>query len=155
MTLSGGCANKNLIRVGGGSVRSLVVLVFMAIAAYMTLKGLFGQWRASLLDPVALDLADYGWKDQSLATARGAADRHGPRSSARAPRLAVLVLALLVFVFKDKRFRANRLQVLRRRGHRRAGRRRLVRVAATSAMARTRRRWSSGTSPPTRARSSR
>ena len=69
MTLAGGCANKNLIRVGGGSLRSLVVLIFLAIAAYMTLKGLFGQWRASLLDPVALNLAAYGWKDQSLATA--------------------------------------------------------------------------------------
>ena len=50
MTLSGGCASKNLLRLGGGSVRSLVVLVFMGIAAYMTLKGLFAQWRASWLD---------------------------------------------------------------------------------------------------------
>jgi uncharacterized membrane protein YedE/YeeE len=32
MTLAGGCANKNLVRVGGGSLRSLVVLVFMGIA---------------------------------------------------------------------------------------------------------------------------
>ena len=57
MTLAGGCANKNLMRVGGGSVRSLVVLTFLAISAYMTLKGLFGQWRASWLDPVRIDLA--------------------------------------------------------------------------------------------------
>ncbi|HSB23652.1 MAG TPA: YeeE/YedE thiosulfate transporter family protein, partial [Burkholderiaceae bacterium] len=34
MTLAGGCANRNLIRLGGGSVRSLVVLVFIAIASY-------------------------------------------------------------------------------------------------------------------------
>ncbi|MBL8323553.1 MAG: YeeE/YedE family protein, partial [Rubrivivax sp.] len=40
MTLAGGCANKNLLRLGGGSLRSLVVLVFMGISAYMTLKGL-------------------------------------------------------------------------------------------------------------------
>ena len=43
MTMAGGCANKNLVRLGGGSVRSLVVLVFMGIASYMTLKGLFAQ----------------------------------------------------------------------------------------------------------------
>jgi hypothetical protein len=110
MTLSGGCANKNLIRVGGGSVRSLVVLVFMAIAAYMTLKGLFGQWRASLLDPVALNLADYGWKDQSLATAVARLTGLTP-AAALGTTLAVLVSALLVFVFKDKRFRANRVQI--------------------------------------------
>ena len=81
MTLAGGCVNKNLIRLGGGSVRSLVVLAFMAIAAYMTLKGLFGQWRAAWLDPVRIDLADFGMSDQSLASllakAVGLPARHG------------------------------------------------------------------------------
>ena len=47
MTLAGGCANRNLVRLGGGSVRSLVVLSFLAIASYMALKGLFAQWRAT------------------------------------------------------------------------------------------------------------
>ena len=71
MSLAGGCANKNLLRVGGGSVRSLVVLTFLAISAYMTLKGLFGQWRASWLDPVAIDLAALGLTNQSLASVVG------------------------------------------------------------------------------------
>src|SRR5665647_3032696 len=31
MTLAGGCVNKNLIRVGGGNLRSLVVLIFTAV----------------------------------------------------------------------------------------------------------------------------
>ena len=66
MTLAGGCANKNLVRLGGGSLRSLVVLVFTGIASYMTLKGLFGQWRASFLDPVAIDLG-IGLEDGSWA----------------------------------------------------------------------------------------
>ena len=110
MTLSGGCANKNLVRAGGGSIRSLVVLTFMAIAAYMTLKGLFGQWRAGWLDPVALDLAALGWKDQSLATAVARLTGLAPKS-ALLVTAAALVLALLVFVFKDKRFRANPTQI--------------------------------------------
>ncbi len=111
MTLSGGCANKNLIRVGGGSVRSIVVLVFLGIASYMTLKGLFGQWRASWLDPVAVNLAELGWKDQGLATAvsrlTGLAAEPALLGTA-----AALVLALLIFVFKDKRFRSNGTQIL-------------------------------------------
>ena len=111
MTLSGGCANKNLIRAGGGSVRSMVVLVFLGIASYMTLKGLFGQWRASWLDPVSVNLADLGWKDQSLATAvarmTGIAAQPALLATAGA-----LVLALLVFVFKDKRFRGNAGQIV-------------------------------------------
>lgn len=111
MTLAGGCANKNLIRMGGGSVRSIVVLVFVAISSYMTLKGLFGQWRANWLDPVAIDLAGLGWKDQGLASAVARMTGLAPGSALLASAAAVS-LALLVFVFKDKRFRANRLQIL-------------------------------------------
>ena len=110
MTLSGGCANKNLVRAGGGSVRSVVVLVFLAIASYMTLKGLFGQWRASWLDPVALNLAELGWKDQSRATAVARVSGLAPQA-ALLTTLFLLVLALFVFVFKDKRFRGNATQV--------------------------------------------
>jgi uncharacterized membrane protein YedE/YeeE len=110
MTLSGGCANKNLVRVGGGSVRSIVVLVFLAIASYMTLKGLFGQWRASLLDPVSVNLADLGWKDQGLATALAQTTGMAPGTALLAT-LAVLVLGLLAFVFKDRRFRSNVTQI--------------------------------------------
>lgn len=111
MTMAGGCANKNLVRLGGGSVRSLVVLVFMAVASYMTLKGLFGQWRATLLDPVSLDLGARGWTDQSLGSALARLAGWEARSAALAALLAVVAL-LVAFVFKDRRFRANRLQVL-------------------------------------------
>ncbi len=110
MTLAGGCANKNLVRLGGGSVRSLVVLVFVAISAYMTLKGLFGQWRASLLDPVALNLGAWGWKDQSLGTLVASVGGVSPRPALIATAL-VLAAALAVFVFKDARFRANTVQL--------------------------------------------
>jgi uncharacterized membrane protein YedE/YeeE len=111
MTLGGGCANRNLIRAGGGSVRSMVVLVFLAIAAYMTLKGLFGQWRAALLDPVTISLAGLGWKDQSLATALARLTGMAPTSALLAVA-GVLGLALLAFVFKDARFRGNRVQIV-------------------------------------------
>ena len=111
MTLAGGCANKNLVRVGGGSVRSLVVLVFMAIASYMTLKGLFGQWRASWLDPVNVNLGERGWSDQGLGTALAQVTGMDAKAALLA-MAAVCVLALLAFVFKDKRFRGNGLQVV-------------------------------------------
>ena len=110
MTLAGGCANRNLIRAGGGSVRSVVVLTFAAIAAYMTLKGLFGRWRADFLDPVNVNLGALGWADQSLATAlsRLAGIEH---RAALAGVAGVVAAALVFFVFKDRRFRANRVQV--------------------------------------------
>lgn len=111
MTLAGGCANKNLIRLGGGSVRSLVVLVFMGIASYMTLKGLFGSWRAAFLDPVTVNLGERGLPDQGLGTLLA---RASGLDAAAALWIvtAVAVLAILVYVFKDARFRVNRPQVL-------------------------------------------
>jgi len=110
MTLSGGCANKNLVRVGGGSVRSFVVLTFLGISSYMTLKGLFGQWRARFLDPVRIDLGGSGWPDQGLATALARATGLDPKT-ALLVATAALVLALLVFVFTDRRFRVNGVQI--------------------------------------------
>ena len=50
MTLGSGCGSKTLIRVGAGNLKSVVVLVFLGIAAYMTLRGLFAVWRAAVLD---------------------------------------------------------------------------------------------------------
>ncbi len=106
MTIAAGCANKNLVRVGGGSLRSLVVLVFLAISAYMTLKGLFGQWRSSFLDPVVIDLTQWGLAGQSLpqivAKASGMTDK-----SALLLTMALVGFGLLAFVLKDKRFRSN------------------------------------------------
>ncbi len=110
MSLAGGCANKNLVRVGGGSLRSLVVLTFLAISAYMTLKGLFGQWRASYLDPVSLNLGTLGLKDESLASLVAWATGL-PARTALAATAGVIALGLLAFVFKDRRFRGNAWQV--------------------------------------------
>jgi uncharacterized protein len=109
MTMAGGCANKNLVRLGGGSVRSLVVLTFLAIAAYMTLKGLFGQWRASFLDPVAIDLGAAGWKDQGLATAVARLTGLDAQTALLATA-GLFALALMIFALKDRRFRANAAQ---------------------------------------------
>jgi hypothetical protein len=110
MTIAAGCTNKNLVRVGGGSLRSVVVLTVLAVSAYMTLKGVFAQWRADYLDPVAIDLSQWGLSAQSLpavlAKATGLSDR-----TALLVTLCVVGLGLLAFVFKDKRFRANRSQV--------------------------------------------
>ena len=111
MTLAGGCANRNLVRAGGGSLRSLVVLLVMAVAAYMTMKGLFAQGRASWLDPVALPLGESGWADQGLPTAiarlSGLAE-----PTARGLAMALVALPLLVFVLADRAFRRNSPQAI-------------------------------------------
>jgi uncharacterized membrane protein YedE/YeeE len=54
MTLGSGCGSKTLIRVGTGNLKSLVVYVFLGIAAYMTLRGLFGAFRVGVLERAAI-----------------------------------------------------------------------------------------------------
>jgi uncharacterized protein len=111
MTLAGGCANKNLLRIGAGSVRSVVVFVFLGVAAYMTIKGLFGQWRVDYLDRFALDLAAYGLTGQDLPTLLAKATGM-PAKTALGAVAAVIAGGLLAFVFMDARFRSNPNQIV-------------------------------------------
>jgi uncharacterized protein len=110
MTLAGGCANKNLVRLGGGSLRSLVVLVFMGLVSYITLKGLLAVGRVALLDPVAWALGERAWPDQSLGTALS--KLVGLHASTGTLLAAALVSGGLLFAaFKDARFRRQGVQV--------------------------------------------
>ena len=56
MTLGSGCGSKTLIRIGGGSLKSLIVYVFLGIAAYMTLRGLLGAFRVGVLEKATLTI---------------------------------------------------------------------------------------------------
>jgi len=106
MTLAGGCPNKNLIRLGGGSLRSLVVLVFLAISAYMTLKGLFAQWRTRFLDPFTIDLSAMGLDNQGLASIVAKATGL-PHAQALLASLSIVGAGLLLAVFRDRQFRSQ------------------------------------------------
>ncbi|WP_439890415.1 YeeE/YedE family protein [Ralstonia sp. 25C] len=56
MVLGSGCGSKTLVRIGGGNLKSVVVFVFLGLAAYMTLKGVFGVVRVATVDSVAVIL---------------------------------------------------------------------------------------------------
>ena len=45
MTLASGCGNKTLVRVGGGNLKAVVVFLYMAYSAYLTLRGVFAVPR--------------------------------------------------------------------------------------------------------------
>ncbi|HTT12382.1 MAG TPA: YeeE/YedE family protein [Burkholderiaceae bacterium] len=110
MTIAGGCANRTLIRIAGGSLRSLVVFAFLGISAYMTLKGLFGQWRVTYLDPFAIDFTRFGLKSQTLPAVLAKVAGIEARTALFATT-ALAVGALLVFVFMDPRFRRKGDQI--------------------------------------------
>lgn len=56
MVLASGCGSKTLIRIGAGNLKSLVVFIVLGVAAYMTMRGLFGVFRVNVLEKFAVDL---------------------------------------------------------------------------------------------------
>jgi uncharacterized membrane protein YedE/YeeE len=56
MVLASGCGSKTLVRVGGGSLKSLVVLLVMGVAGWATLRGLTAVLRVSTVDRLAVAL---------------------------------------------------------------------------------------------------
>ena len=57
MVLASGCGSKTLVRMGAGSLKSLVVFFVMGFAAYATLRGVLAVVRVNTVDTVAFDLA--------------------------------------------------------------------------------------------------
>jgi uncharacterized membrane protein YedE/YeeE len=106
MTLGSGCGSKTLVRLGGGNLKSLIVFMFLGIAAYMTLKGLFAIWRTAFIDPVATDLTRFDIARQDLPTMITAWTGGALRTVQAVVALGVAA-ALLAFVFKDREFRSS------------------------------------------------
>ena len=117
MTLGSGCGNKTLVRIGGGNIKSVMVLVIASIAAYYMLWGdikgegffevVFNSWMA----PTSIDLASRGIASQEL----GAIIAGVSGSSIANLHFIVggsLVALLLVLVFKSTDFRSSSDNIL-------------------------------------------
>ena len=94
MTLGSGCGSKTLIRIGAGNLKSVIVYVFLGIAAYMTLRGLLGAFRVGVLEKATFTLP----QGQDLPALLGLN---------RALLAALIAGALLAFVYASKAFRSS------------------------------------------------
>ena len=56
MVLASGCGSKTLVRIGAGSLKSIVVFVVMGIAAFATLKGITAVVRVTYIDRFAIEM---------------------------------------------------------------------------------------------------
>jgi uncharacterized membrane protein YedE/YeeE len=101
MTLASGCGSKTLIRLGAGNLKSLIVLIVLAAAAYMTLKGAFAGARAFGLDPVRFNV---GANASDLPAIFGA---WGLPASIRWWMPLVVAAAIAAFVFASRDFRTT------------------------------------------------
>jgi hypothetical protein len=107
MTLGGGCGQRTLVRVGGGNLKSLVVMLVLGITAYMTLRGLIAPVRINAIEVTNLDLATRNVPDQGIATLiqslTGAADMKAVRWAVA----AVVGLGFTLYALASREFLAS------------------------------------------------
>ena len=109
MVLSGGCTSRNLVRVGGGDVRSLVVLLMVGLFAYMTIGGILAPARDYMQRMTAIDLGEDA--SQSVGDVLGAVTGMDAGMLTWVV-LAVLVLGILIYCFKDASFRSSPVNII-------------------------------------------
>jgi hypothetical protein len=108
MTLGSGCGNKTLVRIGGGNLKSVVVLLIAAPLAYLMAKtDFYNDAFAGWINPTTVDLAARNINSQELSTVVGGLAGIGPTGSLHLLTGIVVALALLVFIFKSGDFRAS------------------------------------------------
>ncbi|MGD9095193.1 MAG: YeeE/YedE family protein [Chromatiales bacterium] len=112
MTLASGCGNKALIRVGGGNLKSIMVVLIIAVIAYYMINPfpgsdqtlftlLFYDW----IRPLSIDLAP----NQDLGTVIAGAEN---AVTARLVIGLLLGLLLLALVFRSADFRGSKDNIL-------------------------------------------
>ncbi len=109
MTLASGCGSKLLVRAGAGNLKSLVALLVLAIAAYMTLKGLFAVWRVQTLDTLRLDTTAFGAVRSDLGSVVVALSGAG---SVKVALPLAIAAAVAAFVMASRDFRASQEMVV-------------------------------------------
>ncbi|MBM4190093.1 MAG: YeeE/YedE family protein [Betaproteobacteria bacterium] len=104
MTLAGGCAQRTLVRVGGGNLKSIVVFLFLGYSALVTIRGIFGAFRVGVLQSEPLTL--------SLGSSSTIPSLLGLDAQGQLGLAAAIFLLMAIFVFKDREFRHSRDNLL-------------------------------------------
>ena len=108
MTLAGGCVSRNLVRFGGGNLKSLITLLIAAFFAFLMTKTIFFEVAFyNWMQPLSVDLSGLGVDTQDIgsiiATAVPALDALVVRT------IIAVVFAVLVvwFILKTRGIRNN------------------------------------------------
>ena len=106
MTLASGCGNKCLIRIGGGNIKSIMVMLVIGVIAYFMVSPFPGS------DKTLFSLLFYDWI-RPLSVSLGASQDLGSLLGGESAGMArmiiggVLGVVLLLFVFKSADFRGS------------------------------------------------
>ena len=105
MTLASGCVNKTLIRIGGGNLKSLVVLLFGGIMAYlMTMTDFYHYAFHIWINPTSIELSRFEIDSQQItAIIAGLA---GVQDSGLFHWVTggLIIVVLLYWIFRSRHF---------------------------------------------------
>ncbi len=106
MVFASGCGARNLIRVGGGDLKALVVVLIVGFSAYMTLRGIIAPARVWLNGLASVDMGSLSLANTGLSGI--VAKVSGLSASASVlTASSIVVLAMLAFCFSDGGFRRS------------------------------------------------
>src|SRR3954467_5024369 len=108
MTLGSGCGNRTLIRIGGGNVKSLLVLVGAAVCAYLMLwTPLYEKAFLPWIQATTIDLSRHGMPTQEVGSIVAGMFGLAPSRALNLTVSALAALGLYTWIFKSREFRGS------------------------------------------------
>ena len=107
MTLGSGCGQRTLVRLGGGNLKSLLVVLVIAVTAFATFRGVLYFIPREWLWPVQINLAERGIADQSAVAIVSGISSMEASNTLRWLITGVIGAALLLYCFIDAQFRRS------------------------------------------------
>ena len=107
MTLAAGCGQRNLVRVGGGNLKALVVVLVLGITAYMTMRGIFANFRLNWIYAVNADLTNQGLSDQGLLSYIGSLFNIEDIAWVNKIGGFIVAFGFIAYAFKHEEFRKS------------------------------------------------
>lgn len=107
MTLGSGCGQRTLVRLGGGNLKSLLVVLLIGVTAYATFRGILYFIPREWLWPVQINLGEKGIADQSAVAIISGVGGFELTGTLRMFIAGLAGIGLLVYCFMDRHFRTS------------------------------------------------
>ena len=107
MTLASGCGQRTLVRLGGGNLKSLVVVLVFGITAYTTVRGLLALVRVNVIEVTNINLSKSGVADQGIDTLIAAMTGIENTAAVSWVVTALMGGGLIVYAFSSVSFRSK------------------------------------------------
>jgi len=107
MTLASGCGQRTLVRLGGGNLKSLVVVLVFGMTAYTTMRGLLALVRVNVIEVTNINLSKSGVADQGIDTLIAAAAGIGNTAAVSWVVTALIGGGLIVYALSSASFRSR------------------------------------------------